>query len=244
VYSHESDFDPGLATRLNLSSTRRLFVAYQETIDFIKPKARQKVVVSGNPIRREILQGDASVLSSLFPDAPKDLPLILVLGGSLGAVQLNDLVAQALESLKGLAWVIHQHGNQWKPPDKVPGFYYPFPFLGSELPHLLAGAQLSLARAGAGTLWELAAWKVPALLIPLSQGSRGDQIRNAQYFASLGSAQVLQDPNQEEFILEVKKLVINQELREKMSQAYGILNTQAARIIAKSIGEGLEGLRT
>lgn len=240
VYSHESDFDPGLATRLNLPFTRKLFVAYQETKGFIKPKYQDKLVVSGNPIRWEILHGDKSQISKWYPDSPKDLPLILVLGGSLGAVQVNEFVANLLDQLEGKAWIVHQHGDQWKPPQSRLGFYYPVGFLGPELPHLLAGASLSIARAGAGTLWELAAWHVPAILIPLTQGSRGDQIRNAKYFEQFGSSSMLIDPSQEEVNQAVLKLLQDSDRRTKMAHSYGVLNTQAAAIIAQELAQVIE----
>lgn len=240
VFSHESDFDPGLATRLNLPFTRKLFVAYQETREFIKPKHQEKITVSGNPIRSAILQGEKSRITEYYADRPKDLPLILVLGGSLGAIQVNTLVAHSLDQLEGKAWIVHQHGDQWQPPQTRPGFYYPTRFLGPELPHLLAGASLSIARAGAGTLWELAAWKVPAILVPLNQGSRGDQIRNAKYFENLGSCIMVIDPIQEDFNLAVQSLIKDPDLRTRMAQAYGGLPTKASTMIAHELTQVLE----
>ncbi|NCN04663.1 MAG: UDP-N-acetylglucosamine--N-acetylmuramyl-(pentapeptide) pyrophosphoryl-undecaprenol N-acetylglucosamine transferase [Spirochaetales bacterium] len=236
VFSHESDFDPGLATKLNLGFSSKVFVAYQETLESLSPRHRNKTVVTGNPIRSQILAGRPEDVEAFFSGlkTPSVRPLILVLGGSLGAVQLNDLVVSVLNSLRGRAVVVHQHGTQWQAPEPEEGFYYPRAFLGPELPSLLAAADFALARAGAGTLWELAAWKIPSLLIPLTAGSRGDQVRNARYFEKLGAVKVLLDPGVDEFRTMVEEF-LKSDFRQSLRQRYTRLPLDPSEGIASII---------
>ena len=189
VYSHESDLDPGLATRLNLGASQLIFCAYPESVEHFPPAARAKVVVSGNPVRQELFQGEASWIRSTWV-VPPQAKILLVLGGSLGARQVNQLVADSLALLQGKVFVVHQTGNQWEALPDTP-WYTSRPFFSTEMPHLYAGADLILGRSGAGTLWEAAATGVPLILLPLGAGSRGDQVRNAQLFADRGAARVL-----------------------------------------------------
>jgi len=189
VYSHESDLDPGLATKLNLGSSRLVFCAYPESVPFFPEAARSRVVVSGNPVRHEMLSGDRSWIRRTWT-IPEGAKVLLVLGGSLGARQLNQLVAEALPQLAGIVFVVHQTGKEWVALADTP-WYVSRPFFHTEMPHLYAGADLILGRAGAGTLWEAAATGVPLILLPLGAGSRGDQVRNAELFAARGAAVVL-----------------------------------------------------
>lgn len=189
VYSHESDLDPGLATRLNLAASRLVFCAYPESVAHFPEASRSKVLVAGNPVRTELLSGNPAWIRSVWK-VPEGAKVLLVSGGSLGARQVNELVAAALPRLEGRVFVIHQTGTQWTALPDTP-WYVSKPFFPSEMPDLWAGADLFLGRAGAGTLWEAAAAGVPLVLLPLGAGSRGDQVRNAGLFASRGAALVL-----------------------------------------------------
>lgn len=189
VISHESDAVPGLATRINSRFSSRVLVSFPETLDMLSPAVRLKAEVSGNPVRRALFSGDRSRGRALFGGG--EAPALLVLGGSQGARQVNNLVAGCLEGLLKECTVIHQHGFWDEPPVPAPG-YQPFDFIGDELPDMLAAASLVVCRAGASTLWELAALGKPAVLIPLGTGSsRGDQLANARIFADRGAAVVL-----------------------------------------------------
>jgi UDP-N-acetylglucosamine--N-acetylmuramyl-(pentapeptide) pyrophosphoryl-undecaprenol N-acetylglucosamine transferase len=189
VYSHESDLDPGLATRLNLGASRAVFCAYPESVAHFPQDVRPRVIVSGNPVRRELFAGDPGWIRSAWP-VPPGAKVLLVLGGSLGAREVNQVVADSLPLLEGNLFIVHQTGDEWSPlPDTA--WYVSRPYFSTEMPHLYAGADLIFGRAGAGTLWEAAATRVPLVLLPLGAGSRGDQVRNAELFASRGAAVVL-----------------------------------------------------
>jgi len=189
VYSHESDLDPGLATRLNLSASELIFCAYPESVDHFPEPVRPRVLVSGNPVRSELFSGHPGWIRETW-GVPPGTKILLVLGGSLGARQVNELVAATLPRLEGRVFVVHQTGTQWSAVPDSP-WYTSRPFFSTEMADLYAGADLILGRAGAGTLWEAAATTVPLILLPLGAGSRGDQVRNAELFAARGAAVVL-----------------------------------------------------
>ena len=186
VLSHESDVDPGLATRINLRFSRRLFIPYEKSRSYYPKSYRHKLVVSGNPVRRRILHGDADA-GRHFCGFDGNRPIVLFSGGSQGAAQINALVRDLLPRLTELADVVHQRGNH-PPPQPNGEHYVSFPFVVDEFADVLAAADLAVARAGAGTVWELAVTGTPALLIPLMyQSSRGDQVRNAEVYCSAGA---------------------------------------------------------
>lgn len=218
VYSHESDLDPGLATRLNLSSSALVFCPYTESVAHFPEAVRGRVVVTGNPVRREVHAGDPAGLRRLWSVPPR-VPVLLVLGGSLGARQVNQLVADALPRLAGRVFVVQQTGKEWTPLPDGP-WYVSRPFFSAELPDLYAGADLIVGRAGAGTLWEAAAAQVPLVLLPLRAGSRGDQVRNAELFAARGAARVLSpDAGPEDLAAAVEAFLDHPEARQQAREA-------------------------
>ncbi len=192
VVTHESDTDPGLATRLNARVARKILLSYEATQAFFPGALETRLVVTGNPVRRDVLLGDGNRFRREFGVPPRR-PLIVVLGGSLGARQLNELFEPILDRLAQEATICHQRGS--RPPLRPDGpGYFSRELFGAEYADLLAAATVVVARAGAGTLAELAATGCPAILIPLSAaGSRGDQLRNAAVLAAAGAALVL-DP--------------------------------------------------
>jgi len=195
VFTHESDYSPGLATRINARFAARglgrIITAYQETAERFPAKIRDKVVVLGNPVRCEFRNADPEK-GRAFLGAEKSDRILLVLGGSQGAKELNELVVGSLAALTKEYLVIHQTGAGWEGAMESSPRYKPYPFIKEELPHVLAAAELVLARSGAGTVWECAAAGKPMILLPLAgSGTRGDQIENADFFEKAGAALVL-----------------------------------------------------
>ncbi|MDR1931205.1 MAG: UDP-N-acetylglucosamine--N-acetylmuramyl-(pentapeptide) pyrophosphoryl-undecaprenol N-acetylglucosamine transferase [Spirochaetales bacterium] len=208
VITHESDLDPGLATLLNAPFAKKICVPYEESVAHFPARFRKKLVVTGNPVRREIFSGRAEEGLRLtgFSGAR---PIVLVLGGSLGALEINALTRAALDELLPVCDIIHQTGEGKYEDIPRPG-YFAAPYFTAEFPHMLAAASAVVSRAGAGSLWELLAAEKPALLIPLrGAGTRGDQVRNAELFERLGAAQVLSAASlsPEDFAAAVKTLI-------------------------------------
>ena len=245
VVIHESDADPGLATRLTAPLARRIFVAYPDTLRTIGARLRQRARVSGNPVRRAFLEPEARGDAGLPGIADDGRPLLLVTGGSLGARQLNELIVETIAQLGERALVVHQcgeHGREAarRAAARAPeGSYLARPRFDAEFPALLRRAEVVVARAGAGTIWEIAVCRTPAILVPLSTGaSRGDQIRNARRFAAATGALVLEDPalDAAAFRAAVLGLLDDSARRIKMRSAMaGWAATDAAEVIAAEL---------
>lgn len=189
VIIHESDLTPGLANKLSFSSAAKICCNFPETLEYL-PK--QKAVLSGSPIRAELLSGsrEAGLQFAGF-DGVK--PVLLMIGGSLGARRLNEVLRGALPELKKTFDVLHiaGDGNLDESLFNVPG-YAQFEFISSELKDVFAAADLVFSRAGANAISELLALKKPNLLVPLpKESSRGDQILNAESFEKQGFSVVI-----------------------------------------------------
>jgi UDP-N-acetylglucosamine--N-acetylmuramyl-(pentapeptide) pyrophosphoryl-undecaprenol N-acetylglucosamine transferase len=195
VLTHESDSDPGLATRINAHFADKILVAYEHMERFFPKKRRRRVVVTGNPLRGEILEGDPERGRVVLGADTDRKPLLLVLGGSLGARRINEAIEASLAGLVQNWIVVHQTGSTWEPSEASAGrtAYHWHPFIREELPDLLAAADVVICRAGASTLWECAALGKAMVIVPLLAGSRGDQVRNAERFRKVGAGVVLND---------------------------------------------------
>ncbi len=190
VFSHESDVSPGLATKLNLGVSDVVFTAYEETISMLPEKYRSKAQAAGNPVRKEFHAADAAK-GRAFAGITNNLPIVLVLGGSQGALEINELIRGALPRLTKDFNVIHQCGvNHGDAVSRE--HYFPYQYIKDEMPDVLAAADIIVGRSGAGTVWESSALGKPMVLIPLSgSGTRGDQVENARIFEKAGAAVVL-----------------------------------------------------
>lgn len=221
VFSHDSDFDPGLATRINARFSSTIFVAYTQTKErYFKGDTR--VMVSGNPIRRDLMTADPDAgLRWIGYEEKNTVPIVFFLGGSLGARQINSLLAGCIDELLKIAFVVHQTGKDSGPLKEDHRRYYHAEFFSDELPHILACATIVVGRAGASTIWENAALGKPTVLVPLGlESSRGDQILNAEHFSEIGAAIVLpNDSGSKELVETIKGLLDSPEKLEAMSQA-------------------------
>lgn len=191
VAAHESDLTPGLANRISLPFTTRICATFPETLQHLP---QGKGVLTGTPIRPELLSGD--VAKGLhFAGFSGGRPVLMVMGGSLGAARINEVVREALPRLLERFQVAHICGKG-KVDDSLSGIagYRQFEYVSDELADLLACAAVMVTRAGANFIFELLALKKPNLLIPLPRGaSRGDQILNAQSFEKQGFSMVLNE---------------------------------------------------
>jgi UDP-N-acetylglucosamine--N-acetylmuramyl-(pentapeptide) pyrophosphoryl-undecaprenol N-acetylglucosamine transferase len=234
VITHESDFDPGLATRINARFASIVMVSYDETKAFFPETYEPKVITVGNPARPEMLaaDGDRGRRTTGFKEHK---PILLVLGGSQGAAELNRLVWDALPALLESWNVVHQTGPDRSGPPENSG-YRRFSYIFDEYPDIFAAADLVLCRAGATTLTELTALRKPSILLPLGRASsRGDQIRNAQLFRGAGASYILSGAGEASELLNVmKRFLDDPEELNRMGRAAGRLHIpDAAERIAK-----------
>lgn len=188
---HESDMTPGLANKLCIPSAKKVCCNFPETLQYL-PK--EKAVLTGSPIRAELLKGDR--LSGLqYAHLAADKPVILVIGGSLGSVTVNTAVRNLLPRLLPDYQVVHICGKAHLDESliNVKG-YVQYEYVDAPLKHLFAAADLVLSRAGANSICEILALRKLNVLIPLSAAaSRGDQILNANSFARQGFSTVLEE---------------------------------------------------
>jgi UDP-N-acetylglucosamine--N-acetylmuramyl-(pentapeptide) pyrophosphoryl-undecaprenol N-acetylglucosamine transferase len=186
---HESDLSPGLANRLAMRQATRICTTFPETAAKLGGKARH----TGTPIRRALFDGDEARGLALCGFAPSGLPVLMMMGGSLGSKGINTALRQALPKLLKDFRIIHVCGKG-NLDDTLAGTagYAQFEYVNEGLADLLAAASLVVSRAGSNSIFELLALKKPMLLIPLPlSASRGDQIENAGSFEKQGIACVL-----------------------------------------------------
>ena len=201
---HESDMTPGLANRLCIPSATKVCCNFPETVAHLPS---EKAVLTGTPIREELLSGNANVARE-FTGFAADKPVILIIGGSLGSIVVNDAIRDVLPQLLEKFQIIHLCGKDKLDESlKDTSGYVQYEYIKEELADLFALADIVVSRAGANAICEISALEKPNLLIPLSaKASRGDQILNARSFEQLGYSKVIEE---EELTNEVLVEAIN-----------------------------------
>ncbi|MBU0547011.1 MAG: undecaprenyldiphospho-muramoylpentapeptide beta-N-acetylglucosaminyltransferase [Patescibacteria group bacterium] len=227
LFLHESDVAPGATNRFLSRFAKKIFVSFPNTEYF----SQSKIILVGNPIRKEMLD-ESETLSQDFFKTTNEKPIILILGGSQGAQRINDEIFEVLPELLREFELIHQTGiknfKQIENESKViisedlEKYYHPFPFFREqELKKAYQLADLIVSRAGAGSIFEIAALGKPSILVPISEAAQNHQIKNAYTYAQDGASQVLEEANfTSHFFLEKLKNLFAHPLElEKMSQA-------------------------
>lgn len=217
---HESDMTPGLANKLCISAAQKVCCNFPETLKLL-PEG--KAVLTGSPIREELFRGN-KVAGLDLCGFTANKPVIMVIGGSLGASYVNKVIREALPVLLKDFQVVHLCGKGKL--DNLllntPG-YKQFEYITTELKDIFAMSDLVISRAGANALCELLALRKPNILIPLpSSSSRGDQLLNAQSFEAQGFSVVVDEDDLTTHLLaeKVKELYSNrQSYRETMSKS-------------------------
>lgn len=188
---HESDMTPGLANKICIPCAHRVCTNFPETM---KHLPSNKAVLTGSPIRQELFQGNKAK-GLAFCKFQSNKPVILIIGGSLGAAAVNDAVRAILPKLLEKFQIIHLCGKG-KVDDSLQGTpgYVQYEYIKDELSDLMAAADIMISRAGANAICEILALRKPNILIPLSaEASRGDQILNAASFEKSGYSIVIQE---------------------------------------------------
>jgi UDP-N-acetylglucosamine--N-acetylmuramyl-(pentapeptide) pyrophosphoryl-undecaprenol N-acetylglucosamine transferase len=191
VIIHESDMTPGLANKLSIPFASKICCNFPETIQYLPDG---KAVLTGSPIRQELYSGN-KIKGLDFCDFTANRPVIMVIGGSMGATTVNCAIRDALPQLLDKFQVVHLCGK-----DKIDASLYnlngykQFEYIKDELKDLFAMTDIVISRAGANAICELLALKKLNILIPLSGSvSRGDQILNARSFEKQGFSSVIEE---------------------------------------------------
>lgn len=199
---HESDMTPGLANKMCIPAATKVCCNFPETLQELP---EEKAVLTGSPVREELAKGNKIAALNLC-NFTGNKPVIMVIGGSLGARAVNSAVRAALPKLLEDFQVVHICGK-----DNVDNLlintkgYKQFEYVKSELKDLFAMSDLVISRAGANAICELLSLKKPNLLIPLpAYASRGDQILNAKSFESQGFSVVIDEDDLETNLLTEK----------------------------------------
>lgn len=219
---HESDITPGLANKLCIPVATKVCCNFPETLPYLP---REKAVLTGTPIRSELMEGVAKEGLSLC-GFNEYKPVLMVMGGSQGARSINNMVRECLEDLLKDFQVLHLcgKGNLDDSLNGVRG-YKQFEYLTDDLKNAFAAADIVVSRAGANAICELLALKKPNILIPLpTAGSRGDQILNAESFEAQGFSYVLKEETmtKESFVSATQEVYCNrQAYLDAMSKSSG-----------------------
>jgi len=224
VVLHESDRVMGLSNRIVARLATKICVAFPDVI-----KNTKKVVFTGSPVRKFIKDGDPEIgykITGLSPEKS----IILIWGGSQGAVEINKMAEDSFHDLKSQFQMIHITGYGKKTSISDPG-YVQFEYLGDDLKHIYSITNVVVGRAGANSLYELALMRKPNILIPLKTSAHNHQQLNAEYFEKMGASIILRDKSLSETL---KALCNNPEQIDLMKEALGRVSVADA---AKQISE-------
>lgn len=248
VFLHESDIVPGLSNQTTAKWAKKIFVSFPKT-EYFDP---EKTTLTGNPIRKEILDGDKETAAEIF-NLTLSKPIFLIMGGSQGAETINDFVLRILNDLLKDYEIIHVTGSQNLQEiaaeaqvimDKdLDRYYHPVGFLDEEkIKHAYKAADLIISRSGSGSIFEIAAVGKPSILIPLPSAAGDHQSKNAYAYAQTGAGMIIEQENlTPNFFMEnIQLLFLHPEKLEEMKQAaLAFAKPLAARAVAREILEFL-----
>lgn len=247
VIVYDADAVPGKASLYAGKFARWIGVAHPDASEKFPASMHQKIVLIGHPIRREI-EAPAKEGASEYLSLDQSVPTIMVLGGSQGALAINDAITDTLSLLLDRYNVVHQTGAAHI--DQVRSLvdvtlkdhryrerYKPYGILNALALRMVAGASsLVICRAGSGTIFEIASWGIPAILIPIPEDISHDQTRNAFSYARFGAAIVMEQKNLTPHLLvaEIDRIMGDEALRAEMAkQAKQFSRPEAAKKIAR-----------
>lgn len=193
VVMHESDVTPGLANKMSLPFVSRFFTTFDDTVKYVKNKSKVECV---GPVLSDRFKNGSKEKAFVCCDFKVGKPVVMIIGGSLGAKSLNKAVRDNLPELLKKYQVIHICGKgQMEEGSDCTG-YKQFEYVDKELKDFMKAADIVVSRAGSNSIFELLSLCKPMLLVPLPSGSsRGEQMLNAQSFQKKGYCEIIADEN-------------------------------------------------
>jgi len=249
VIVHESDAKPGRANLLAASFAKKIAISFESAAGFFPKRAQSKIARTGIPIRKALMRTEPEGARQ-YLGLEKGVPTVLVLGGSQGAMRINEMVLSALPDLVSFASIIHQTGEAHLKnvegvarvvleKNPLANRYHPFNYLSEmSLQRAAAAADVIVSRGGANSIAEIGLWKKPAILIPIPESVSHDQRENAYSYARTGAAVVIEEENLSPHLLvsEIRRIIDDPELAKRMgASAEGFTDPDAARILARAI---------
>jgi UDP-N-acetylglucosamine--N-acetylmuramyl-(pentapeptide) pyrophosphoryl-undecaprenol N-acetylglucosamine transferase len=249
VIIHESDAKPGRANLLASKYAAKIAISFESAAQYFPKSVQKKIARTGIPIRKALTRIETEGAKQ-YLGLEKEIPTVLILGGSQGAVKINEAVISALPNLVSFANVIHQTGQaNFKNvqgvaqvvlgSDSRASRYHPINYLSEISLQRAAGvADVVVSRAGANSIAEIGLWKKPAIIIPIPESVSHDQRTNAYAYARTGAAVVIEEENLTPHLLvsEIQRIVTDPELAKRMgASAEGFMDPDAARILAREV---------
>jgi UDP-N-acetylglucosamine--N-acetylmuramyl-(pentapeptide) pyrophosphoryl-undecaprenol N-acetylglucosamine transferase len=249
VIIHESDAKPGRANLLAAKFATKIAISFDSAAAYFPAKVQSRIARTGIPIRKALMRVELEGARQ-YLGLERDIPTVFILGGSQGAVRINDTVLSALPELVLFTNIIHQTGAaNFKNVEGISRVvldknehadrYHPINYLDQVSMQRAAGiADLIVSRAGATSIAEIGLWKKPAILIPIPESISHDQRLNAYAYARTGAAIVLEEENLTPhlFVAEIQRIIRDAELVKRMSAAAeGFTDPDAARILAREV---------
>lgn len=245
VVIHESDSSPGKVNAWAGKFAKRIAISYPDAINFFK---KEKTAYTGNPIRKEIQETGGEGSHEYF-GFKKEIPTIFIIGGSQGSKFINEIVIRTLPLLVKKYQIIHHTGrNNLKVIEETRDVvlqdsefkdrYKIFGYLDNLQMKMASGAcDIVISRAGS-TIFEIASWEKPAIIIPIPEPTSHDQRKNAYAYARSGSAEVIEEKNMSEgvFMAEIERILTEPGLKEKMIESTKTFaRKDSAHLIAQEI---------
>ncbi|MDD5318939.1 MAG: UDP-N-acetylglucosamine--N-acetylmuramyl-(pentapeptide) pyrophosphoryl-undecaprenol N-acetylglucosamine transferase [Candidatus Pacebacteria bacterium] len=245
IVMHESDSVPGRVSAWAGKFATRIALSYKEAAEYFPA---DKIAVTGNPVRKEITNPVSSGAYE-YLNLEEGVPVLLVMGGSQGAVIINDALLDALPRLVSKYQIIHQTGkkniNDTKHTAEVvlennphKNRYKPFDYLNSLAMRMSAGVANLVISRGGSSLFEIAEWGIPSIIIPITDSNGNHQRKNAYNYARTGAAVVIEEANlsPEIIVSEIDRILEDNKLTAKMrAAAKAFSSPKAARTIAEEI---------
>lgn len=251
IFVHESDSIPGKTNKLSFGMAKRIALSFSKSLDFINGP---KVAVVGNPIRKFLLEEESDLnqekAKKILGFDPQ-LPLILVIGGSLGSVRINDFMMENIKSFVSKYQVLHQAGinnfqelktelavaaKNFLPEER--SRYKIIDFFKKDMKEAYMACDLVISRAGSGSIFEIAYFKKPSILIPLKESAQNHQYFNAYEYARRGGAIVIEEDNLKSsiFFTQLDSILSNRNKYDEMISKIGdFARPQSAAVIADEI---------
>ncbi len=249
IVIHESDAKPGRANLFASKFATKIAIAFDSAAVYFPAKVQSRIARTGIPIRKALMRVETEGARQ-YLELESGIPTIFVLGGSQGAVKINETILSALPELVAFANVIHQTGTaNFKSVEGVSEVvlaknphadrYHPINYLDQVSMQRAAGiADIVISRAGANSIAEIGLWKKPAILIPIPESVSHDQRTNAYSYARTGAAVVIEEQNLAShlFVAEIERITKDPELSKRMgAAAEGFTDPDAGRILAREV---------
>lgn len=249
IIIHESDAKPGRANMLAAKFATKIAISFDSAAAYFPKKVQNRIARTGIPIRKALMRTEQEGARQ-YLSLESGVPTVFILGGSQGAVRINEVVLTALPELVSFANIIHQTGpanfsnvtavsNVVLSKNPHTNRYHPIDYLDQVSMQRAAGtADVIVSRAGAGSVAEIGLWKKPAILIPIPESISHDQRTNAYAYAQTGAATVLEEDNLTPhlFVSEIRRIINDPELAKRMAgAAEGFTDPDAARILARAV---------